>query len=121
MSDRAKHYEKLTNTHNPIEAAAVAQVMGEENLAAKYLVRHRSKFNADERVGPLRAIEQKKYIQWALSRNASPEDIIICGQAMGEGSFMEKALKQLMTSKSHTRVTRSATSQKKASKGSKKM
>lgn len=105
FSDRARHYEQLTNNFPPIEAAAAARTLGEEALAAKYLARHRSKFEPDAPVDPQRAEDQKKYIQWALGRNVSHADIVICAQAMGEGSFTEKALKQ----EPHTRTMRSDT------------
>lgn len=96
MSDRMLHYQWLIKTYAPIEAAAVARTLGEEELAAKVLAGQESKFIADAPVKPRRAVEQRKYIEWALlHRKASPEHILICARAMGEGSFTENVIAEL--------------------------
>ena len=92
MSDQ--YYKELIATHGPYEAACAARARDDETLVAELLAEHRADFLPDEEVHPQRADGQRRYIIRALKRKVPVEAIIICAQAIGEGSFTEKVLKQ---------------------------
>jgi len=115
-NDRLAHYAYLVRNHSASEAATVARVLGEEAIAAKVLKWYFSEFAKDEFPDRRRAIEQRKYVEWAfIHRGVSVGDIVICAQAVGEGRFTQEVLAKLESRKCVKKATK-AIVKKKATK-----